>query len=364
MNYMLIYLAQLDKYFSFLHIFKYLSFRAVLAFLISFCMWLILGGRFIAWLKSWQKRGQPISVYMIAYHREQKQGTPTMGGLMLVGNIILSIFLCCELNNAFVWICLICLISFSIIGIIDDYKKIYQQANLGITIWHKFALQVLLAFVLTKWLELNVPPKVVSATNLPFLKATLLNLSYFYIPFAMCVCVGSSNAVNITDGLDGLAAGILAINLSTFALIVYLSGNYIFSRYLTVPYIPGAGEVAIVCAGAVGSCLGFLWYNVKPAKVFMGDTGSLPLGALLGLVSLIAKQELLLILTGIIFVIEVLSVIAQVISIKTRGKKLFLMAPIHHHFEKKGWSETEIVLRFWLFTIVSTGVALLSLKIR
>ena len=361
---MLLYLAQLDEHLSFLHVFKYLSFRAVLAFLVSFGLWLIFGSKFIAWLKSWQKHGQPISVYMIAYHRKQKQGTPTMGGIMLVGNIILAALLCCDLGNAFVWVCLLCLISFSIIGIIDDYKKIYQQANLGIKIWHKFALQALLAFVLVKWLELNVPSKVIYSTNFPFLKATLLHLSCFYLPFAMCVCIGTSNAVNITDGLDGLAAGILAINLCSFALIVYLNGNYIFSKYLTITYIPGTGEVTVLCAATVGSCLGFLWYNVKPAQVFMGDTGSLPLGAMLGLVSLIAKHELLLLLTGIIFVIEVLSVILQVSAVKLTGKKLFLIAPIHHHFEKKGWSETEIVLRFWLISIVSTCFALLSLKIR
>jgi phospho-N-acetylmuramoyl-pentapeptide-transferase len=292
----------------------------------------------------------------------KKQGTPTMGGLLILASVIIPTLLWADLSNIYVWLTLFIIGGFGLIGFIDDYKKIAKKNTKGLSARQKLFLQALLGMVVGLFL-VNVPGFSTELT-VPFFKNIHPNLGWFYVPFVMLVIVGASNAVNLTDGLDGLAIGPVAINAGTFMLFTYIVGNIKLSSYLQISYIAGVGELAVLCGAMAGAGLGFLWYNAYPAEVFMGDVGSLSLGGGLGTLAVIAKQEILLVIVGGIFVVEALSVIFQVGSYKYRGKRIFRMAPIHHHFELKGVAEPKIIVRFWIITIILALVAISTLKIR
>ena len=325
---------------------------------------LLCGPAFIRWLKSHQAEGQPIRSDGPESHILTKAGTPTMGGLLILGVFVITTLLWVPLGTAYLWPVLIIAIGFGGIGAIDDWLKLKKKSSAGLRSYQKFLLQSALALVAIIYLVELSPDDLRYGIALPFLKDTLLYLSYFYIPFALVVIVGASNAVNLTDGLDGLAIVPVMIAASVFALIAYLSGNLNFSEYLQINYIAGTGDLAVVCGALIGAGLGFLWFNAPPAKVFMGDTGSLALGGTLGVISVATRHELVLAITGGLFVLETVSVILQVASFKLTGKRIFLMAPLHHHFEKKGWAEPTIVIRFWIISVILALIALSTLKLR
>jgi len=342
----------------------YITFRSGMAILSSLLISFLIGSKIILKLRTLQKQGQPIREDGPDTHFA-KAGTPTMGGLIIISSMLFSILLFSDLTNPYVWIIIFVLIMFGLLGFLDDYTKVSKFNYRGITgkkkLFFQFAVS-LIAFGGIKYCSLHS-----HATDLavPFFKTLLVDLGYFYFPFAMCVIIGSSNAVNLTDGLDGLAIGTLTIAASAFAIISYLVGNFTYANYLQIIYVPHVGELAVVCSAMVGSGLGFLWYNCKPAEVFMGDTGSLSLGAVIGTISVITKHEIVLAIIGGVFVIETVSVIIQVYYFKmTKGKRFFKMAPIHHHFEKKGWPETKVVIRFWILAIAFALIGLSSLKLR
>ena len=354
------------------NVFKYITFRSFGAGVTSFLISVFLGGKFISFLKSRQLQ-ESIRDDGPKTHIS-KEGTPTMGGLFIVVSIILASFLWINLSIVYVWIVLFFTMGFAAIGFWDDRTKMKNGKGMSARV--KFALQILLGLVLililvddskgfTMSLRLN---EVSSYSNtsvlLPFFKKAVIELGPLYIVFATVVIVGSSNAVNLTDGLDGLAIGSIAVVAGTYLVFSYLSGNIVFARYLQIPYIAGSGELAVFLAAVGGACLGFLWYNSHPAQVFMGDVGSLALGAAIGSVAVVIKQEILLVIVGGLFVAEVLSVILQVLSFKLTGKRIFKMAPLHHHFELSGWSESKVVIRFWIISLVLALVAFSTLKIR
>jgi len=349
---------------AFYNLFRYISFRSGGAFFTSLILCFIFGPRIIAFLKSRQKYGQPIREDGPQTHLDTKQGTPTMGGIMIIFSMLFSLLIWTNLQNPYVWIITFVIVSFSLIGFADDYLKLTKRNSKGVSGKKKLLLQFLFAFIAVVWLQAISPDELSTKLYIPVFKDLIFDLGWFYIPFAMIVMVGSSNSVNLTDGLDGLATIPIMIAAASFALISYLVGNTVYSEYLHLPYVEGAGEITIIASAIVGASLGFLWYNAPPAKIFMGDTGSLSLGALLGCVSLISKNELTLMIVGGVFVIEALSVIIQVYSFKLTGKRVFRMAPIHHHYEQKGWPEATIVIRFWIISIILAIIALATLKIR
>lgn len=346
------------------NLFTYISLRSGLAILVSMiiCFWM--GPKLIAYLRSVHKNGQPIRDDGPESHFS-KAGTPTMGGLMILFSTIISTLLFANLANPYIWICLFVLTSFGILGFIDDYTKVNKNNYHGISGKTKLIIQFLVSLIVFMVVQYYANPEYATQLSFPFFKKVFLDLGYFYIPFTMIVIIGSSNAVNLTDGLDGLATGTIAIAVASFGLIAYLVGNSIYSNYLQIIYVPQVGELTVLCAAIVGGALGFLWYNAQPAEIFMGDTGSLSLGGVLGTISVITKHELTLGIIGGVFVIETLSVIMQVCYYKkTGGKRVFLMAPIHHHFEKKGWAESKVVIRFWILAILFALIGLASLKLR
>jgi phospho-N-acetylmuramoyl-pentapeptide-transferase len=346
------------------NVFRYITFRSFGALLTALAIWLIFGKPFISWLKSRQEHGQPIREDGPQTHLETKRGTPTMGGLLILVATTVSTLLWANIANAYVWIVLLVMIGFGVLGFMDDYAKLTKNSHHGISGKTKLFFQAIVSG-LACWFIIQLSPESLSThLALPFFKDLLIDLSWFYIPFVLVVIIGSSNAVNLTDGLDGLAIMPTMIAAASFGLIVYLTGNYKFATYLQLHHVPNAGELTVLCSAIIGAGLGFLWFNAPPAKVFMGDTGSLALGGVLGTISVITKQEFVLAIIGGLFVIETLSVIIQVVSYKTRGKRVFLMAPIHHHFEKKGWSETTVVIRFWIIAIVFALIGLATLKLR
>ena len=346
------------------NLFTYISFRSGLAILVSTALSLYIGPKLIRYLRGMQKNGQPIRDDGPASHFS-KAGTPTMGGLMILGSTTLTTLLLANLSNPYIWIVLFVLVSFGILGFIDDYKKVSKNNYRGVSGRMKLVIQFVisaLAFIAILYFS---RPEFVTQLAFPFFKNLFWDLGYFYIPFAMVVIIGSSNAVNLTDGLDGLAIGSIAIAVASFGLISYLVGNSIYANYLQIIHVPHVGELTVLCAAIIGSSLGFLWYNAQPAEIFMGDTGSLSLGGVIGTISVITKHELVLCIIGGVFVIETLSVIIQVFYFKrTGGKRIFLMAPLHHHFEKKGWPESKVVIRFWILAIVFALIGLSSLKLR
>lgn len=357
------FLVPLADEFQLFNLFRYLTFRSggavVTALIISF----LIAPRLIAWLRKVQRGGQPIRDDGPQTHLA-KQGTPTMGGLMMLFSVSISVLLWGDLTNAYIWIALGVTLAYGLIGFVDDYLKITKKNSKGLSGKRKLLLQFLVAGVASYACATIAPANLASHLALPFFKNTLLDLSWFYLPFAMLVMVGASNAVNLTDGLDGLAIVPIMIAAGCFALIAYLVGNAVFAEYLQIHFVTGTGELAVFCAAIIGAGLGFLWYNAPPAMVFMGDTGSLAFGGALGAIAVITKHEIVLGIIGGLFVLEALSVIIQVVSFKLTGKRVFRMAPIHHHFEKMGWQESTVVVRFWIIAVVLALVGLSSLKLR
>lgn len=345
------------------NLFTYITFRSVLAIVLSLVITWVIGPKIIRYLRTIQKHGQPIRDDGPQSHFS-KAGTPTMGGLMIIGATFFTTVLLANLANPYVWIVLFVLISFGALGFLDDYKKVSKNNYKGISGKTKLVIQSIVSFVACLAIMYFTPANS-TTVSFPFFKTLVIDLGYFYLPFVMVVIIGSSNAVNLTDGLDGLAIGTIIIATSAFAIICYLVGNSIYSGYLQITHVSQVGELTVLCAAIIGSGLGFLWYNSQPAEVFMGDTGSLGLGGAIGTISVITRHELVLCIIGGIFVIETLSVIIQVAYFKkTGGKRIFLMAPIHHHFEKKGWPESKVVIRFWILAIIFALIGLSSLKLR
>ena len=342
------------------NIFKYLTFRTIYAMITALVVCFVLGPWIIRKLESLQAR-QVIRTDGPESHL-QKQGTPTMGGVMILAAIVIPTLLWADLSNQYVWTALFITIGYGVIGFVDDYKKVVKKNTKGLSPRQKMFWQVMLAGAVAAFLFLK--PGFSEELYFPFFKRFHPDLWLFFIPFATLVIVGASNAVNLTDGLDGLAIGPVAINAATYMLFAYIAGHATLSAYLQIPRVPGAGELAVMCGAMVGAGLGFLWYNSYPAEVFMGDVGSLSLGGTLGIIAVLTKQEILLVIVGGVFVIEALSVIFQVGSYKYRGKRIFRMAPIHHHFELKGVAEPKIIVRFWIITIILALVAISTLKMR
>jgi phospho-N-acetylmuramoyl-pentapeptide-transferase len=358
MLYHLLYpLASSIKLFN---VFKYLTFRTIYAMITALVVSFIIGPWVIRRLEAMQAR-QVIRTDGPESHLK-KAGTPTMGGVLILAAIVIPTLLWADLTNVYIWLTLLVIIGYGLIGFIDDYKKVVEKNPKGLSPRQKAFWQVLVA--MTVALVLFTLPGYPTELYFPFFKRLHPDLGLFYIPFVVLVIFGASSAVNLTDGLDGLAIGPVAISAATYMIFTYLAGNAKLSGYLQIPYVPGSGELAILCGAMVGAGLGFLWYNSYPAEVFMGDVGSLPLGGALGALAVITKQELLLVIVGGIFVIEALSVIFQVGSYKYRGKRIFRMAPIHHHFELKGVAEPKIIVRFWIITIILALVAISTLKLR
>ncbi len=346
---------------SWLNVFRYITFRSIGSSVTAFLILIIIGPRFIRWLQA-RQIGQVIREDGPASHFS-KQGVPTMGGVLILFAMTVSTLLWADLGNHLVWLLVGISIFFGIIGSIDDLKKIRKGNSRGLSAREKLILQMFGASLVGLYLILY--PVYDGSLSIPFFKGIHPDLGWWYIPFAVIVIVGASNAVNLTDGLDGLAAGPVVMTSSVYLIFSYVAGNAIFANYLQIPFVQGAGEVAVFCGTMVGACLGFLWFNSYPAQIFMGDVGSLALGGTLGAVSIIIKQEFLLAIVGGIFVMEALSVILQVGYFKlSGGKRIFLMAPFHHHFEKKGWTEPKVVVRFWIVSVILGLVALATLKLR
>ncbi len=348
------------------NLFKYLTFRTGGAMMTAMVICFATGPLFIRWLRK-KKATQPIRSDGPETHLK-KAGTPTMGGLMIIFSVVLSTLLWVDVTNPYMWIVLWVFVGFGAIGFVDDFAKLTKKGSKGVPGKVRLLLEIGIALVavlscmiLTSSPEL---PHLGSSMAFPFLKDVLLDLGWFFVPFGLFVVVGAANAVNLTDGLDGLAIGPIMISAASFGLITYLVGNAKFAEYLQIHYVRDAGELAVFCGALVGAGLGFLWYNAPPAQVFMGDTGSLSMGGALGAIAVVTKHEIVLGIIGGLFVLETLSVIIQVVSFKTRGKRVFKMAPIHHHFEKLGWPETQVVVRFWIISIIFALIGLSSLKLR
>lgn len=347
-----------------LNVFKYITFRAMCAAFFSLLISFILGQRVIDWLQTFQKDGQPIREDGPASHLITKKGTPTMGGILIILSMSSSILLWANLSNIYIWVILFIMTSFALLGFLDDYRKLCRKNSKGVPGKLKLAWQAFTGLIAVLLIAYADSSGNAFTVFVPFFKQCIIDLGLFYLIFGALVIVGASNSVNLTDGLDGLATMPVIISACCFALISYLVGNIVFANYLQIHYVARVGEIAIVCAAMVGSCLGFLWYNAPPARVFMGDIGSLTLGGMLGAIGVITKHEIVLCIVGGLFVIETVSVILQVGSFKLRGKRIFQMAPIHHHFEKLGWSEPTIVIRFWIIAFIFGLIGLATLKLR
>jgi phospho-N-acetylmuramoyl-pentapeptide-transferase len=359
MLYKFIYFFHVD--FSWLNVFRYITFRTIIAALSSLALFFILGKYAINRLNSLQV-GEFIRDEGPANHKE-KEGTPTMGGCLLLPIIIVSVFMWTEVINLYIGLAIFVVIGFGAVGFMDDYLKVIRKNSAGLSVKMKFFLQVLVALIVA--FTLYFYPGFDVNLNVPFLKDVTPEMGVWFIPFTVLVIVGSSNAVNLTDGLDGLAIGPIVIAFISYLIFAYIAGHAKISQYLQVPYIAGSGELSVLCGATVGAGLGFLWYNAYPAEVFMGDVGSLPLGALLGTIAVITKQELVLLLVGGLFVFEAFSVIIQVAYFKiTGGQRIFRMAPVHHHFELKGWHESKVTVRFWIIAIILALLSIGTLKLR
>ena len=349
--------------FSFLNVFKYLTVRTGLSMFTAMFVVFLVGNPLINFFSSKQIHN-PIREDGPSDHIIRKIGTPTMGGLIILLGVFSGVLLWGDLSNPYNWFLIFIAASFGLLGAYDDYKKIKLKSSNGISSKLKFSLQIILALIGIFILYITSDSDQINNLYFPFFKNLVINLGWFFIPFYMFILVGSSNAVNLTDGLDGLATVPVMLVALSFTLISYVVGNTIFSEYLKIQYIPDVGELSIFCGSIVGSCLGFLWYNAPPAKIFMGDTGSLSLGGSLSAIAIIVKHEIVLAIIGGLFVLETVSVIIQVLSFKLTGKRIFKMAPIHHHFEKKGWAESTIVIRFWIIAIILALIGLATLKLR
>ena len=355
--------SNLVEIFSFFNVFKYLTVRTGLSMFTSMIVVFLVGDPLINYFSK-KKIHDPIREDGPSEHIIKKIGTPTMGGLMILLGVFSGVLLWGDLSNPYNWFLIYIAGTYGLLGAFDDYKKIKNNNSQGVSSKFKIVLQILLALIGILILYFFSETNELDKLYIPFFKNLVINLSWFFIPFYLFIIVGSSNAVNLTDGLDGLATVPVILVAACFAFISYVSGNIVFSEYLQIPYIQGVGEASIFCGSIIGACLGFLWFNAPPAKIFMGDTGSLALGGSLGAVGIITKHEIVLAITGGLFVLEAVSVIAQVLSYKITGKRIFKMAPIHHHFEKKGWPESTIVIRFWIISIILAMIGLATLKLR
>jgi phospho-N-acetylmuramoyl-pentapeptide-transferase len=355
-------LYPLNKLFSGFNVFKYITFRSAGAVITALAVSFLLGGPILRWLRA-LKVGQQVRDDGPRTHLT-KQGTPTMGGLLILAAVMSSVLLWSDLTNRYVWVVLFATAAFGAIGFWDDYLKVVKKQSTGLRAREKFGLQIVAALAIGVFLYFFSGDPAAAHLSVPFFKQFVIDLGWFYIPFAALVVVGSSNAVNLTDGLDGLAAGLVGIAATANALLVYIGGHRVISDYLKIPFIPGSGELTVFCGALLGASLGFLWYNAHPAEVFMGDVGSLSLGGGLGALAVVTKHELILIVVGGIFVVEAVSVMLQVASYKLTGKRIFKMAPIHHHFEQIGWPESKVIVRFWIVGIILALVSLSSLKLR
>ncbi|HVW57057.1 MAG TPA: phospho-N-acetylmuramoyl-pentapeptide-transferase [Rhizobiaceae bacterium] len=360
---MLMLLGDFAGDFSAFNVFRYITFRTGGALITSALIVFLFGPMIINSLRIRQGKGQPIRADGPQTHFK-KAGTPTMGGLMILSGIIGSSLLWANITSIYVWTVLLVTLSFGAIGFYDDYLKVTKQSHLGFSGKSRLALEFLVACV-ASWVIMRAGlPPFSSSLAFPFFKALLINLGWFFIPFGAFVMVAAGNAVNLTDGLDGLAIVPVMIAAASFGVIAYLSGNAVFAEYLQIHFVPGTGELAVVLGSVVGAGLGFLWFNAPPAAIFMGDTGSLALGGLIGTVAVTTKHEIVMAIIGGLFVVEAASVIIQVGFFKMTGRRVFLMAPIHHHFEKLGWTESQVVIRFWIISVMLALIGLSTLKLR
>jgi len=361
---MLYFLNELSDGGDIFNLFRYISFRSGGAFFTALCFGFLFGRPMINWLKAKQKKGQPIREDGPESHLLTKQGTPTMGGMLILGAVVLGTLMWARLDNGYVWLVLFVTISFGMIGFLDDFAKVTQQTHKGVSGRVRLMMGAVVAIIAGAWATMLHPEPLASQLAFPIFKDALLYLGWLFVPFAMIVIVGSANAVNLTDGLDGLAIMPVMIAAGTLGVIAYAVGRTDFTEYLDVHYVPGTGEIAVIVASLIGAGLGFLWYNAPPAAVFMGDTGSLSLGGALGAIAVATKHEIVLAIVGGLFVVEALSVIIQVGYFKMTGRRVFLMAPIHHHFEQRGWGEAQIVIRFWIISVILALIGLATLKLR
>ena len=357
-------LAPLASQFEPFNLFRYQTFRGAGAVVTALFISFLAGPRVIQWLKSKQAEGQPIRTDGPEGHLLRKKGTPTMGGFLILLAIATSTLLWADLSNRYVWVTLLATVGFGGIGFFDDYRKLTRRSSRGLSSRGKLVAQLVVSAAAATAVIYITRTPLGTSLAVPFFKGVLPNLGWAFLPLAVVVITGASNAVNLTDGLDGLAIVPAMIAAGCFALIAYLVGNRIFAEYLQLQYVPGSGELAVFCGAMVGAALGFLWFNAPPAMVFMGDTGSLSIGAALGVIAVVTKHELVLAIIGGLFVLETVSVIVQVASYKLTGKRVFRMAPLHHHFEKKGWEEPTIVIRFWIIASILAIAGLTTLKLR
>ncbi len=357
-------LFSLSDQFSIFNVIQYQTFRTGGAIMTALAVSLLFGPAFIRWLKSKQAEGQPIRAEGPQSHVLTKQGTPTMGGFLILLGVSLATLLWADLSNEYVWVILLVTLGFGAIGFVDDFRKVTQRSTDGLSGRFKLALQFAIAIGAVLWMMGVGPEALQGRLAFPVFKDLLLDLGWFYLAFGAFVIVGASNSVNLTDGLDGLAIVPVMVATCSFGLIAYLVGSSFFAEYLQVHYVPDTGELAIFCGALLGAGLGFLWFNAPPAMVFMGDTGSLSLGGALGVIAVATKHEIVLAIIGGLFVLEAVSVIVQVTSFKLTGKRIFKMAPIHHHYEQLGWAESTIVIRFWIIAVVLALIGLSTLKLR
>ena len=360
---MLYWLTEFSDGGDFFNLFRYITFRAGFAFATALVFGFVFGQPLINLLRRKQGKGQPIREDGPESHFA-KAGTPTMGGLLILSALVLSTLLWARLDNPYVWIVLLVTLAFGLIGFADDYAKVTRQSSNGVSSRVRFVAGLVIAALAAYAAARFHPVELTNQLAVPLFKDALINLGYFFVPFGMVVIVGAANAVNLTDGLDGLAVMPVMIAAGTLGVIAYFVGNFNFAEYLGVYYVPGTGEILVFAAALFGGGLGFLWYNAPPAAVFMGDTGALALGGALGAIAVCIKHEIVLAIVGGLFVVEALSVIIQVLYYKRTGKRVFLMAPIHHHFEKIGWSESQIVIRFWIISLILAMIGLATLKVR
>jgi phospho-N-acetylmuramoyl-pentapeptide-transferase len=347
-----------------LNLFRYLTFRTGGAVLTALFISFLVAPAMIDWLRLKQSEGQPIRLDGPEGHLLTKKGTPTMGGFLILLALTGSTILWADLTSGYIWIVLVVTIGFGLIGFADDFLKVTKRNSRGLPSRLKLLAQVVIGTIAALWVVWLTREPISTGLAVPLFKSVLVDLGWFFVPFAVIVIVGASNAVNLTDGLDGLAIVPVMIAAGCFALIAYLAGNAVFANYLQINHVPGTGEIAVFCGALCGAGLGFLWYNAPPARVFMGDTGSLSMGGALGTISVITKHELVLMIIGGLFVLETVSVIVQVASFKLTGRRVFRMAPLHHHFEKKGWAESTIVIRFWIIAAILALAGLSTLKLR
>jgi phospho-N-acetylmuramoyl-pentapeptide-transferase len=359
-----IFLRPIADQFILFNLFRYITFRAGAACVTALIVSFVLGPPVIRWLKSVQRQGQPIRLDGPERHLIEKKGTPTMGGLLILGSLSISTLLWADLRNGYVWAVLFVTLGYGALGFWDDYLKVTKLNTRGVQGRTKLIVQAVVGLATAVWITTLARGPLDTSLTFPVFKEFAIQLGYFFPIFGMLVMMGASNAVNLTDGLDGLAIVPTMIAAGVFILIAYLVGNRVFADYLQLNPVVGAGELAVFCSALVGAGMGFLWFNAPPAKVFMGDIGALGLGGALGAVAMVTKHEIVLMIVGGLFVVETLSVVIQVVWFKRTGRRVFLMAPLHHHFEKKGWAEPTIVIRFWIISMILALVGLATLKIR